>query len=90
MAIAGVCAHFSPFLPPFLCVFCHRKHFPELLLSLYKALQHPVLCCRLLLCEAAELVGPSRDVLLLRMRRHTDTSECMRALERFHATDVAR
>ncbi|CDI75128.1 hypothetical protein, conserved [Eimeria praecox] len=66
------------------------KHFPELLLSLYKALQHPVLCCRLLLCEAAELVGPSRDVLLLRLRRHTDASECMRALEHFHATDVAR
>ncbi|CDJ36085.1 uncharacterized protein EMH_0032130 [Eimeria mitis] len=66
------------------------KHFPELLLSLYKALQHPVLCCRLLLCEAAELVGPSRDVFLLRLRRHTDASECMRALEKFHATDVAR
>ncbi|CDJ60408.1 hypothetical protein, conserved [Eimeria maxima] len=66
------------------------KHFPELLLSLYKALQHPVLSCRLLMCEAAELVGPARDVLLLRLRRHTDASECMRALEHFHATDVAR
>ncbi|CDJ53903.1 hypothetical protein, conserved [Eimeria brunetti] len=66
------------------------KHFPELLLSLYKALQHPVFCCRLLLCESAELVGPSRDVLLLRLRRHTDASECMLALERFHVTDVAR
>ncbi|CDJ37155.1 hypothetical protein, conserved [Eimeria tenella] len=66
------------------------KHCPELLLSLYKALQHPVFCCRLLLCERAELVGPSRDVLLLRLRRHADASRCIRALEHLHASDIAR
>ncbi|OEH74365.1 hypothetical protein cyc_00830 [Cyclospora cayetanensis] len=66
------------------------KHAPELLLSLYKALQHPVLACRFLLCEGAELVGPSNDVLLLRLRRHTDAAECMQALEHFHTNNIVK
>ncbi|KAL8444036.1 hypothetical protein Emag_005689 [Eimeria magna] len=44
------------------------KHAPELLLSLYKALQHPVLCCRYLLCEGVELVGPSKEILFSKIR----------------------
>lgn len=66
------------------------KHAPELLQSLYKALQHPVLCCRWLLIEGGELIGPSRDVMFLRLRRHTNADLCREALNSFHTHVVPR
>ncbi|KAL8270903.1 hypothetical protein Esti_005197 [Eimeria stiedai] len=66
------------------------KHAPELLLSLYKALQHPVLCCRYLLCEGVELVGPSKEVLFVRLRRDRDAGACLQALEGLHRTAILK
>ncbi|KAL8428889.1 hypothetical protein Efla_004524 [Eimeria flavescens] len=66
------------------------KHAPELLLSLYKALQHPSLCCRFLLYEGGALVGRAKELLFVRFRRHRDAAECLKALDSLHADVVIK